>query len=79
MKPNLNSNDPMAQRVLGTWYLAEAYALGEQGQRLHDVYGRRPSGVIHYGADGRMIALEHLDHLFYRSTRNKLDDGKGNH
>ena len=57
MKPNLNSNDPMAQRVLGTWYLAEAYALGEQGQRLHDVYGRRPSGVIHYGADGRMIAL----------------------
>ncbi|MBN9475821.1 MAG: hypothetical protein ABS43_04575 [Bordetella sp. SCN 67-23] len=43
--------------LLGTWYLREAYAVGPQGQRLFDVYGPRPSGIIQYGADGRMMAL----------------------
>lgn len=43
--------------LLGTWYLREAYAVDSQGERLFDVYGARPSGVIHYGADGRMTAL----------------------
>jgi len=43
--------------LLGTWYLREAYAVDPRGERLFDVYGARPSGVIHYGADGRMTAL----------------------
>lgn len=46
-----------ADALLGTWYLAEAYATDDQHARLYDVYGDRPSGVIHYGADGRMMAL----------------------
>ncbi|WP_051237551.1 lipocalin-like domain-containing protein [Ottowia thiooxydans] len=43
--------------LLGTWFLREAYALGPEDQRLFEVYGQRPSGIIHYGADGRMMAL----------------------
>jgi hypothetical protein len=43
--------------LTGTWYLAEAFAIDDQGSRLYDVYGDHPSGVIHYGADGRMMAL----------------------
>ncbi len=46
-----------ADALLGTWYLAEAFAIDDQEARLYDVYGDRPSGVIHYGADGRMMAL----------------------
>ncbi len=46
-----------ADALLGTWYLAEAFAIDDQEVRLYDVYGDRPSGVIHYGADGRMMAL----------------------
>ena len=45
------------QSILGTWYLAEAFAIDREGHRLYAVYGDRPSGVIHYGADGRMMAL----------------------
>jgi hypothetical protein len=49
---------PLSARPLtGTWYLAEAFAIDDQGSRLYDVYGDHPSGVIHYGADGRMMAL----------------------
>ena len=47
----MNAND-----LTGTWFLGEAYAVGP-GERLYDVYGARPSGVIHYGDDGRMMAL----------------------
>jgi len=43
--------------LLGTWFLRAAYAIGPDGERLHDVYGVRPSGVIHYSDDGRMMAL----------------------
>ena len=42
----MNAND-----LTGTWFL-ERRAPG-----AHDVYGARPSGVIHYGDDGRMMAL----------------------
>ena len=45
------------EAIWGTWYLAEAYAIDEHNKRLNDVYGDRPSGVIHYGPDGRMMAL----------------------
>lgn len=48
----MNAND-----LIGTWYLREAYAVGPHGERLHDVYGARPTGVIHYSSDGRMMAL----------------------
>lgn len=52
------SRDPLnPDALLGTWYLAEAFAIDDQEARLYDVYGDRPSGVIHYGADGRMMAL----------------------
>ena len=52
------ANGPALQAaLLGTWYLREAFAVDTQGQRLFDVYGPRPSGIIHYGADGRMMAL----------------------
>lgn len=44
-------------RLVGTWFLDEAYALGAQGERLFDLYGAEPSGVIHYGPDGRMQVL----------------------
>lgn len=43
--------------LIGTWFLREAHAVGSQGERLHDVYGAQPSGVIHYNSDGRMMAL----------------------
>ena len=46
-----------AHQVTGTWYLTEAQAIDDQGARLYEVYGDHPSGVIHYGADGRMMAL----------------------
>lgn len=46
-----------ASDLLGSWYLREAHAVDAQGRRLGDVYGARPSGIIHYGADGRMMAL----------------------
>jgi hypothetical protein len=46
-----------APQVTGTWYLTEAHAIDDQGARLYEVYGDHPSGVIHYGADGRMMAL----------------------
>jgi hypothetical protein len=49
--------DEMTRALLGTWYLREAFAVDPNGQRLYDVYGARPSGVIHYGDDRRMIAL----------------------
>lgn len=51
------SNPLSAHQVTGTWYLAEAFAIDDQGARLYDVYGDQPSGVIHYGSDGRMMAL----------------------
>jgi hypothetical protein len=47
----------MASLLLGTWYLREAYAVDADGLRTFDVYGARPSGIINYGADGRMMAL----------------------
>lgn len=43
--------------LIGTWFLREAYAIAADGERLYDVYGARPTGVIHYGDDGRMMAL----------------------
>lgn len=43
--------------LIGSWFLREAYAVGPRGERMHDVYGGRPSGVIHYSSDGRMMAL----------------------
>ncbi|SEF35133.1 lipocalin-like domain-containing protein [Variovorax sp. NFACC27] len=46
-----------ADALIGTWFLREAYAVGPRGERLHDVYGARPAGVIHYGGDARMMAL----------------------
>lgn len=45
------------QALLGTWFLHEAYAVNSSGERLYDVYGAKPSGVITYGHDGRMVAL----------------------
>lgn len=45
------------EALTGTWYLREAYAVGPTGERLHDLYGGRPTGIIHYGNDGRMVAL----------------------
>ncbi|ODP34138.1 lipocalin-like domain-containing protein [Pandoraea sp. ISTKB] len=45
------------QAILGTWYLDEAYAVTSSGERLYDVYGAKPSGIINYGSDGRMVAL----------------------
>ncbi|MGD9946519.1 MAG: lipocalin-like domain-containing protein [Burkholderiaceae bacterium] len=56
------SERPKAQQALiarlpGTWYLREAYAVDAGGTRLYDVYGPQPSGIIHYGEDGRMMAL----------------------
>ena len=47
----------LREALLGTWYLREASAVDAQGERLYDVYGVGPSGVIHYGEDGRMMAL----------------------
>lgn len=47
----------LAEALLGSWFLHEAHAVDPQGVRLADAYGPRPSGVIHYGADGRMTAL----------------------
>ena len=49
--------EAMKAALTGTWYLREAHAVDLQGRRLFDVYGPRPSGVIHYGGDGRMMAL----------------------
>ena len=46
-----------AADLVGTWFLEEAYAVNASGERLFDVYGQRPSGIITYGADGRMVAL----------------------
>ena len=46
-----------ANALIGTWFLREAYAVGPRGERLHDVYGALPAGVIHYNSDGRMMAL----------------------
>ncbi len=43
--------------LTGTWFLADAYAIDADGARLYDLYGAKPSGVIVYGADGRMVAL----------------------
>lgn len=43
--------------ALGTWYLHEAYAVDESDNRLHDLYGARPDGVIHYLPEGRMSVL----------------------
>lgn len=59
--------------LLGTWYLREAYAVGPQGQRLFDVYGSRPSGIIQYGADGRMMALITHDGRQRISGRDRQD------
>ena len=47
----MNAND-----LTGTWFL-ERRMPSVPGERLYDVYGARPSGVIHYGDDGRMMAL----------------------
>lgn len=47
----------MIAGILGTWYLREAYAIDADGRRQHDLYGARPTGIIHYGDDGRMMAL----------------------
>ncbi len=46
-----------AADLIGTWFLKEAYAVDDKGQRLFDVYGKKPSGIITYGPDGRMVAL----------------------
>ncbi|CAK7054882.1 MAG: hypothetical protein DELT_01171 [Desulfovibrio sp.] len=42
---------------IGTWKLAQAYAVDEADNYLNDVYGPNPTGIIIYGADGRMSAL----------------------
>ena len=41
----------------GRWSLVEAYAIDAAGKRLHDAYGTEPNGMLHYGEDGRMMAL----------------------
>lgn len=46
-----------SEALIGTWYLREAYAVGPHGERLNDAYGAKPAGIIHYGSDGRMMAL----------------------
>ena len=53
----MSQNSLSAPALLGTWYLAQAYAIDDHNHRLYDVYGDKPSGVICYGADGRMMAL----------------------
>ena len=59
--------------LLGTWYLREAHAIDPLGQRLFDVYGPRPTGIIHYGADGRMMALITHDGRQRLSGRDRQD------
>ena len=59
--------------LLGTWYLREAHAIAPLGQRLFDVYGPRPTGIIHYGADGRMMALITHDGRQRLSGRDRQD------
>lgn len=44
-------------KILGTWYLRSAFAVDEGNNRLYDLYGEEPSGVIHYLSDGRMSVL----------------------
>jgi hypothetical protein len=42
--------------LIGTWKLVSATDMNEKGER-RDSYGRDPSGLITYTADGRMMAL----------------------
>jgi hypothetical protein len=42
--------------LIGTWRLVSATDMNEKGERS-DSYGRDPSGLITYTADGRMMAL----------------------
>lgn len=42
--------------LIGTWRLVSATDMNEKGERSY-AYGRDPSGLITYTADGRMMAL----------------------
>ncbi|WZB60369.1 lipocalin-like domain-containing protein [Achromobacter xylosoxidans] len=48
----MNAND-----LTGTWFLGEAYAVGPRGSACTTSTAHGSSGVIHYGDDGRMMAL----------------------
>lgn len=42
---------------VGTWKLVSACAVDETDAYLRDVYGPSPSGILVYGADGRVTML----------------------
>lgn len=43
--------------IVGTWRLVETRATDEHGRTMHPPYGPKPSGVVVFGADGRMMAV----------------------
>jgi|SRR5690625_2839468 len=45
------------ENILGGWYLTDAYAVNDKGERLYNLYGKNPNGYIHYDQSGRMIVL----------------------
>jgi Lipocalin-like domain len=45
------------ERLVGTWKLISASSTTSTGERIEAPYGLNPSGVLTYGADGRMTSL----------------------
>jgi hypothetical protein len=44
-------------KLVGTWKLVSASSTASTGERIEAPYGVNPSGVLTYGADGRMTSL----------------------
>lgn len=44
-------------KLVGTWKLVSASSTTSTGERIEAPYGVNPSGVLTYGADGRMTSL----------------------
>lgn len=45
------------EKLVGTWKLVAASSTLSTGERIEAPYGANPSGVLTYGADGRMTSL----------------------
>ncbi len=47
----------VTDKLVGTWKLVSASSTTSTGERVEAPYGVNPSGVLTYGADGRMTSL----------------------
>lgn len=56
-----NVENPGVAELCGTWKLVEATRRVVNTDALDKIWGRRPSGLVTYGADGRVFAIVAYD------------------